>query len=347
MGQTVKNNVSLTATRETDFVQIIAEVGSVHDGSFGNAMKLIDLAATCGADAVKFQTHIAAAETLKGAPMPPYFKGEPRFEYFERTGFSPAQWRALREHAEQAGLKFISSAFSIEAVELLHAVGVDGYKVPSGEVTNLPMLEALGRKRKQVLLSSGMSNWSELDAAVETLRKHHDNIIVLQCTSMYPTPDVHVGLNVIGEMAVRYRLPVGFSDHTLDNFAAFAAVTLGAGVVEKHLTFSRKMYGSDAANAAEPEQFADLVRGIRAIAAMRANPVDKDDLAPYRDMKRIFEKSVVSVVEIAEGTTITADMIALKKPGGGIPPARLPEILGKRAARAIPVDRLLSTDDVR
>jgi len=330
----------------TNSVFIIAEVGSVHDGSFGNATKLIELAAECGADAVKFQTHIAAAETLKDAPMPPYFKGEPRFEYFERTGFSLAQWRALKEHADQTGLKFISSPFSIEAVELLDAVGVDGYKIPSGEVTNLPMLELLGRKRRQVLLSSGMSNWPELDAAVEAVRKYHDNIIVLQCTSMYPTPDVRVGLNVIGEMAARYRLPVGFSDHTLDNFAAFAAVTLGAGVVEKHLTFGRKMYGSDAANAAEPEQFADLVKGIRAISAMRDNPVDKDDLAPFRDMKRIFEKSVVSVVEIAKDAIITADMLAIKKPGNGIPAAKIGEVVGKRASRNIPVDCLLSFDDL-
>ena len=327
-------------------VSIIAEVGSVHDGSFGNAVKLIDLAAACGADAVKFQTHIAAAETLRDAPMPPYFKGEPRFEYFERTGFTPVQWSELKAHAHARGLKFVSSPFSIEAVELLDEVGVDGYKIPSGEVTNLPMLDVLGKKGRKVLLSSGMSDWSELDAAVNTLRNHHADLVVLQCTSMYPTTDDRVGLNVIGEMAARYGLPVGFSDHTLDNHAAFAAVASGAVVVEKHLTFSRKMYGSDAANAAEPEQFSDLVKGIRAIATMRDSPVDKDDLGPFRDMKRIFEKSVVSAVEIADGAVISADMLAVKKPGGGIPPAQIGEIVGKRAARAIPIDRLLTPDDL-
>ena len=330
----------------TTGIFVIAEVGSVHDGSFGNAIKLIDLAATCGAAAVKFQTHIAAAETLRNAPMPPYFKGEPRFEYFERTGFTLAQWRELKAHAHAMGLKFISSPFSIEAVELLDEVGVDSYKIPSGEVTNLPMLDRLGQKGKQVLLSSGMSDWSELDAAVKTLRIHHDDIVILQCTSMYPTPDDRVGLNVIGEMAARYGLPIGFSDHTLDDYAAFAAVALGATVVEKHLTFSRKMYGSDAANAAEPDQFIDLVKGIRAIATMRDSPVDKDDLAPFREMKRIFEKSVVSAVEIADGAVIWADMLTVKKPGGGIPPAQIGEIVGKRAARAIPIDRLLTPDDL-
>ena len=327
-------------------VFIIAEVGSVHDGSYGNATKLIELAAECGADAVKFQTHIAAAETLKGAPMPPYFKGEPRFEYFERTGFSLAQWQSLKAHAERCGVEFISSPFSDTAVVLLEQIGVQRYKIPSGEVTNLPMLDAIARTQKLVLLSSGMSNWRDLDAAIETIRRHHNGIVVLQCTSEYPCPVERVGLNVIGEMAARYNLPVGFSDHTLTNHAAFAAVALGASVVEKHLTFSRKMYGSDAPNSAEPDQFVDLVEGIRAIAMMRANPVDKDDLAPFREMKRIFEKSVVSAVEITKGAVITADMLAVKKPGGGIPAAQIGEVIGKRAARAIAADRLLTREDL-
>jgi N-acetylneuraminate synthase len=325
---------------------IIAEVGSVHDGSYGNAIKLIELAADCGADAVKFQTHIAAAETLRDAPMPPYFKGEPRFDYFERTGFSLAQWRALKAHADQGGIEFISSPFSIEAVGLLEEVGVHRYKIPSGEVTNLPMLETIARTGKQVLLSSGMSDWAELDAAIAVLRRHTADIVVLQCTSAYPCPNERVGLNVIGEMAARWRVPVGYSDHTHDNHSAFAAVALGAVMVEKHLTFSRRMYGSDAANAAEPEQFKDLVKGLRAISAMKAHPVDKDDLAPYRDMKRIFEKSIVTAVQVPAGAVLTAEMLAFKKPGDGIPPARLGEVVGKRAARPIPADHKLAPQDL-
>jgi N,N'-diacetyllegionaminate synthase len=327
-------------------VFIIAEVGSVHDGSFGNAVKLIELAAECCADAVKFQTHIAAAETLRDAPMPPYFKGEPRFDYFERTGFSLAQWQALKLHADRCGVEFISSPFSIEAVRLLENVGVHRYKIPSGEVTNLPMLEVIARTGKQVLLSSGMSNWAELDAAVEVLRRHDADIVVLQCTSAYPCPNERVGLNIIREMASRWSLPVGYSDHTHDNHAAFASVALGAVMVEKHLTFSRRMYGSDAPNAAEPEQFKDLVRGLRAIAAMRAHPVDKDDLSPYRDMKRIFEKSIVTAVEVPAGAVLTAEMLAFKKPGDGIPPARLDEVVGKRTARLIPADHKLALQDL-
>ena len=327
-------------------VTIIAEVGSVHDGSFGNAMRLIDLAAELGADAVKFQTHLAAAETLRDAPMPPYFTGEPRFAYFERTGFTPAQWRELKAHADSRGVEFLSSPFSVEAVALLEEIGVARYKIPSGEVTNLPLLEAVAETGKPVLLSSGMSDWVELDDAVATVRRHHDRLTILQCSSAYPCPDERVGLNVLGAMRERWGLPVGYSDHTLDNHACFAAVALGATVIEKHLTFSRAMYGSDARHSAEPAQFADLVRGARAIARMLAHPVDKNDLAPYRDMKAIFEKSVVSIADIPAGTVIAADMVAVKKPGTGIPAARLAEIVGRRAARTIAADRLLAEADI-
>ena len=241
----------------TRHVTIIAEVGSVHDGSFGNAMKLVDTAADCGADVVKFQTHIPFAETLRDAPMPHYFKGEPRFEYFERTGFATGQWKRLAAHAMERGLQFLSSPFSIEAVTLLEDVGVGSYKIPSGEVTNIPMLEAIAETGKPVLLSSGMSDWRELDAAVAAIRGRHERICVMQCTSAYPCPDEKVGLNVLSEMRERWQLPVGYSDHTRDNHACFAAVALGAGVVEKHLTFSRRMYGSDAAHSGR----AGAVRG--------------------------------------------------------------------------------------
>ena len=326
---------------------IIAEVGSVHDGSFGNAQKLIEVAAQCGANAVKFQTHIAGAETLRDAPMPPYFEGEPRYEYFERTAFSRDQWMALKTHCEAQGIEFLSSPFSIEAVELLEAVGVARYKVPSGEVTNLPLLEVIAQTDKPVLLSSGMSSWAELDEAVNTILRHHDQLTVLQCTSEYPCPYEEVGLNVMLEMRERYGLPVGLSDHTLTNYAAFAAVALGASVIEKHLTFSRHMYGSDARHSLEPDEFADLVQGIRAIESMLASTVDKDAMAGrLQEMKDIFEKSVVSRVDIPAGTVITAEMVGVKKPGTGIPARRLPEIIGRVAQRDILKDQLLKEEDL-
>jgi N,N'-diacetyllegionaminate synthase len=225
---------------------VIAEVGSVHDGSFGNALKLIDACADAGADVAKFQTHIAAAETLKDAPMPPYFKGEPRFAYFERTGFTEARWRELAAHCKQRGIGFLSSPFSIEAAELLDRVGVDAFKIPSGEVSNLPMLDRIADTGKPVLLSSGMSNWTELDAAVGVLRRGGP-LMVMQCATAYPCPPERVGLNVIAEMRARYKLPIGYSDHAFGPAAALAAAAHGAVAIEKHFTFSRAMYGSDAA----------------------------------------------------------------------------------------------------
>ena len=166
-------------------VKIIAEVGSVHDGSFGNALKLIELAAKCSADIVKFQTHIAEAETLKDAPMPSFFKGEPRYEYFKRTGFSIEEWKQLKAKCDEQRIEFLSSPFSVEAVELLEKIGIKRYKVPSGEVTNLKLLKVIAETRKPVLLSSGMSAWQELDDAVNTIKNIHNDITVLQCTSEY------------------------------------------------------------------------------------------------------------------------------------------------------------------
>ena len=324
---------------------VIAEIGSVHDGSFGNAQRLIDTAAEVGADVAKFQTHLAAAETLRNAPPPPYFQGEPRFEYFERTGFSLAQWKELKNHCDQKAIEFISSPFSIAAVELLEQVGVARYKVGSGEITNTPMLDAIGQTRRPVILSSGMSNWAELDEAVNVVLRHHDQVTLLQCTSAYPCAYEDVGLNIMLALKERYRLPVGLSDHTLTIYAPIAAVALGATVIEKHLTFSRRMYGSDARHSLEPEEFRAMVDGIRAVEAMLAHPVDKDATARrLQPMKEVFEKSVVAAVDIAANATLTSEMLTTKKPGVGIPARRLPELIGRTTLKDIPKDTLLSED---
>lgn len=328
-------------------ILIIAEIGSVHDGSFGNAKRLIDAIATTGADVAKFQTHIAAAETLRNAPMPSYFKGEPRYEYFERTGYSREKWAELKAHCEAVGLEFMSSPFSIEAVELLEAIGMVRWKIPSGEITNLPMLDVLAQTGKPVILSSGMSSWAELDRAVETILKHHDRLSILQCTSEYPCPYEETGMNVMLEMGQRYNLPFGFSDHTLTIFAPIVAATLGASIIEKHFTFSRLMYGSDARHSLEPGEFKQMVDGIRAAEIMTRARVDKDALVgKLREMKDIFEKSVVSVVDIPAETVITAAMVAVKKPGTGIPARRLNEVIGCRAAQHIPKDTVLQEEHI-
>lgn len=325
-------------------VFVIAEAGMNHDGSLGNAIKLAEVAAACGADAVKFQLHDPAAETTRDAPAPPYFQHEGRWEYFERTAFTDEQWGTLRAACAAAGIEFLCAPFSIEAVDRLESIGVGRYKIGSGEVTNLALVRAAAATGKPLLLSSGMSTWEELDAAVDA---GGDDVTVLQCTSAYPTPPDRVGLNVLAELRERYGKPVGLSDHSLGPYACFAAVALGADAIEKHFTLSRDMYGPDAALALEAEELEELVDGVREIEAMLSAPVDKDSEAGALDeMKRIFEKSVVAVSDIPAGTTLERGMLAAKKPGTGIPARRLDELVGRRARSDIAADTVLTEDDL-
>jgi len=324
-------------------VYVVAEAGMNHDGDLERAFALVDAAAQAGADAVKFQLHDAAAETTRDAPPPPYFQDEPRWEYFERTAFSDEQWAKLKRACEERAIEFLCSVFSLEALERLEDLGVARHKIGSGEVTNLELVRAAGATGKPVLLSSGMSSWAELDAAVEAAGP---NVVVLQCTSAYPTPPERVGLNVLAELRERYARPVGFSDHTRGSAASLAAVTIGAEVVEKHFTLSREDYGPDAAIGLEPEELRTFVREIRDLEAMLASPVDKDDTEPFAEMKRVFEKSVVAAEPIPAGTTLEAGMLAAKKPGTGIPTARLPELVGRRTRKDLAADALLTEADL-
>lgn len=328
------------------YITIIAEIGSVHDGSIGNALKAIEAVAACGADVVKFQTHIAEAETLPDAPMPSYFKGEPRLDYFRRTAFSLPQWKQIAKHCIEHSVHFLSSPFSLEAVDLLEDVGVESYKIPSGEVSNLPLLERISTTGKKVYLSSGMSNWAELDQAVAVLR-NGGPLVVMQCSSSYPCAPERVGLNVMLEMQQRYKLPVGLSDHTLGFAACISAAALGATVVEKHFTFSRLMYGSDAQHSIEPDEFKAFCSHVKEAAKIRANPVDKDDLQDYYDMKRIFEKSVVTARAVQAGQSLHVADLAFKKPGDGIPAASYTDLLGRQVRYTLEPDHKITWEDLK
>ena len=324
-------------------VFVIAEIGNTHEGSFGQVQALMTVAAECGAHAVKLQTHLAEAETVEGAPFPPYFRpAETRRAYYRRIAFDDSQYRDLSQLAASLGVVLLSSPFSAEAVDALDAVGISAYKVPSGEVTNLPYLDYLARTKKPVLLSSGMSSWEELDRAVETIRRHHDQIVVLQCTSVYPCPYERVGLNVLSEMAVRYDSLVGLSDHTLTMSAALAAVTLGACVIEKHFTLSKRMYGPDSAFSLEPQAFGEMTRGIREIEIALQHPVDKNDLGDLAEMKTVFEKSIVAARDLPLGTILGSDDLTTKKPGTGLAPRLLPQLIGRRTACFVRKDTLLT-----
>ncbi len=326
---------------------IVAEIGNTHEGSLGQAQALIAAAAESGADAVKLQTHIADAEMIPQAPFPPYFRpNESRGDYFRRIAFGREQYLELREFARQRGVLLLSSPFSIEAVDLLEEVGIDGYKIPSGEVTNLPLLDRVGRLRRPVFLSSGMSSWAELDQAYAAVSRHHDQIVILQCTSTYPCPPHSVGLNLLEDMRERYRRPVGLSDHTTTIFASIAAVALGAHVIEKHFTLSKRMFGPDSPFSHEPAEFADLVRGIREVEAALANPIDKDDIDQFREMKAIFEKSIVTARDLPAGTILSEHDLTTKKPGTGFAPRRLPELLGRRTVVFLPKNSLLTESDI-
>jgi sialic acid synthase SpsE len=320
-------------------VYIIAEIGNTHEGSLGLAKQFIKAAAECGVDAVKMQTHIFEAESLPDAPNPPYFKDETRKQYFERTSFTLDQWRELRRYSqEDLKVDFFSSPFSLEAVDLLEKVGISTYKIASGEVNNIPLLEKIAKTKKRVLLSSGMSSWDELDEAVEVLQLNGcEDLIVLQCTSEYPCPPEQSGLNVLDEIKLRYQnVQIGYSDHTLGLAIPLAAVIKGATVIEKHFTLSKQMYGSDAMNSTEPEEFKRLVDEIRQVEIALSNHIDKDSkVKSLVSMKKTFEKSIVSTCDINELEIVTKKHLAFKKPGDGIPAREYKKLLGRRMKKGV------------
>ena len=330
-------------------IYIIAEIGNTHEGSLGLAKQFIKVAAECGVDAVKMQTHIFEAESLPCAPNPPYFKDETREEYFERTSFTLEQWKELKRYTENdLKIDFFSSPFSLEAVDLLEKIGMNIYKIASGEVNNIPLLEKIAKTKKSVLLSSGMSSWSEIDEAVHILQLNGcEDLTVLQCTSEYPCPPEQSGLNVLDELKLRYKnIKIGYSDHTMGVAIPFAAVVKGATVIEKHFTLSQKMYGSDAMNSIEPKDFKRLVDEIRQIQIALSHNVDKDQkVRSLKDMKKTFEKSIVSRRSIKRLEIISEQDLAFKKPGDGIPARDYNKILGKRMKKHVDKDYQFTWED--
>ena len=328
---------------------IIGEVAQTHDGSLGLAHAFIDAIADAGADAVKFQTHIAANESTPQETWRVKFsyQDDTRYEYWERMQFTEEQWCGLQQHAADRSLVFLSSPFSIESIELLSRVGVDAWKVASGEVSNTPMLERMVETGLPMLLSSGMSSLSELDTAVEQSRAKGSPLVVLQCTSMYPCPPEKVGLNLISSFRERYGCAVGLSDHTGKIFSGLAAATLGIQVLEVHVTLSREMFGPDVPASITTPELRELVDGIRFIETMISCPLDKDsqadEMAPLREL---FNKSVVAATDLPAGTTLSRANLTVKKPGTGIPVSQLSELIGRRLARVVTRDEILQLTDL-
>jgi sialic acid synthase SpsE len=234
----------------------------------------------------------------------------------------------------------------MEAVDILEEIGVEAYKIPSGEVTNYPYIEYIAKTKKPIILSTGMTTFEEVDEAIKTIKKYHDKIVIMQCTSEYPCLPESVGINIIKVLENRYNLEVGFSDHTEDNWASIIAVYEGAKYIERHFTVSRKMYGPDAYMSLEPQDLEALVKGIKFVEKMKDSPVKKEKIDKFSDMRKTFQKSVVSVGDIKAGEIITEDKIGLKKPGTGLEPKYYYEIIGKKAKQNIVKDRVILKEDI-
>jgi N-acetylneuraminate synthase len=334
---------------------VVGEVAQAHDGSLGAAHAFIDAVADAGADAVKFQTHIAAAESTPSEPWRVRFSQQDatRYEYWKRMEFSEEAWGGLADHARRRGIWFLSSPFSPEAVDLLSRAGVAAWKIASGETSNLPLLDrVLGlRDGLPILLSTGMSDWAEVDAAVARVRAAQTSgagpLAVFQCTSAYPCPPERVGLNVIAEIRERYGSAAGLSDHSGTIFPGLAAAALGADLLEVHVTFSKRAFGPDVPASVTLEELATLVEGIRFVETALAHPVDKDAAArEAAPLHALFTKSVVLKRDLPRGTVLANEHLAAKKPGTGIPAARLPELVGARLARDVRADEPLAEADL-
>jgi len=313
-------------------VFVIAEVGQAHDGSLGILHSYIDAVAETGANAVKFQTHIAEAESSIHEPFRVKFSyvDQTRFDYWKRMSFTENQWAEIKSHCDDVGLEFMSSPFSIAAVELLEKIGIKRYKIGSGEVNNKLMLDVIKQTGKEIILSSGMSSYAELDAAVSNIKSAKNKLSVLQCTSKYPTLPQDVGLNVLQELRNRYEVDVGLSDHSGTIFPSLAAVSLGAKIIEAHIVFDKRMFGPDASSSLAVDEFKNLISGIRFIEQMLSNPVSKVENEYSSAMKNIFEKSLAVNKDLPAGHVIKQSDLESKKPSNfGVPASQYEKILGK------------------
>ncbi len=327
---------------------VIGEVAQAHDGSLGMAHAYVDAIARAGADAVKFQTHIAEAESSPQEPWRVKFSRQDttRFDYWKRMEFTREQWLGLKEHVEEMGLVFLSSPFSPHAVDLLDDIGMPAWKIASGEVNNPLLLERIAQTGKPILLSTGMSSLSEIDRVVGWLKSHACQFAVMQCSSTYPTPVEKLGLNLLTEYRERYGCPVGLSDHSGVIFAGLAAAALGADLLEVHVTLSREMFGPDVIASVTTSELKQLVDGVRFIERARACPIDKDAIAQeFEGLRQIFTKSLFAAQDLPAGTRLERKHLVAKKPGTGIPAAQIGQIVGCLLVTAVGRDQMIKPGD--
>ncbi|WP_339610909.1 N-acetylneuraminate synthase family protein [uncultured Planktosalinus sp.] len=329
---------------------LIAEVAQAHNGSFENAIAYIDAIANTGAHAIKFQTHIAQAESSIYEPFRIKLQtaDKTRYDYWKRMEFSLEQWIELKKYAESKGLEFLSSPFSNAAVDLLEKIGVKRYKVGSGEVSNFLLLQKIAQTKKPLILSSGMSSYAELDKTVNFLKKLNVDFSILQCSTSYPTNPENYGLNVIAELKQRYGVQVGYSDHSAKIETGIAAVALGAEILEFHVKLDSNEINPDASSSITIDETKELVSGVKTISEALKQPVDKNDLTSFQSVKAIFEKSLAVNKSMKAGEKILFENLEAKKPKGyGIDASRFNEILGKPLLNDKKPWDFITTDDVQ
>lgn len=327
---------------------LIAEIAQAHDGSLGFAHAFIDAAFDAGADAVKFQTHIALAESTKNEKFRIKFSYEDqnRFDYWKRMEFTLPQWIELAKHAKEKKITFLSSPFSVEAFDLLQKIEMPAWKIASGELGNEPLIDLILETKKPVLISTGMSSWSEVDGIVDLMLKNNTDYCLMQCTSKYPTPLSQIGLNIIDQYRTEYDCNVGLSDHSGSIFPPIAAINRGVDLVEIHLTLDKRMFGPDVASSLTVDEFSLVSKARDSYFEMISNPVNKDTLSvELNSNKMLFGRSLALEKSQLKGTIITKEHLRLKKPGGGLSFTQMYNILGSRLARDVNSDELLTLDD--
>ena len=327
-------------------VFIIAEAGVNHNGDIETAKKLVDAAAIAGADAVKFQTFRAENPVCKNVQKAQYQmenteKTESQYDMLKKLELTPAMHQQLMDYCQLRQIMFLSTPFDIESLEYLVQCGINIIKIPSGEITNYPYLEEVGKTRKKVILSSGMSSLVEIEEAVAVLRDNGtEDITVLHCNTEYPTPYQDVNLCAMLQIQKELDVPVGYSDHTAGIEVSIAAAAMGAVVIEKHFTLDRNMAGPDHKASLEPDELQEMISAIRNIELSLGNgqkfPSDSE-----KQNINIVRKSIVATCDIARGELLTKENISTKRPGSGLSPMRWREVIGTEAVRDFKKDELI------
>jgi len=327
---------------------IIAEAGVNHNGDLGLAKQLINAAADAGADLVKFQTFNADRQVTRTAKKAEYQtqttdSKESQYEMLRRLELTPDMHRELIAHCATRNIGFFSTGFDIESVDLLVSLGQEYFKIPSGEITNLPYLRHIGELSKTVILSTGMATLGEIDAAIHSLEQTgtpRANITVLHCTTEYPTPMVEVNLRAMKSISEAFGVAVGYSDHTHGIEVAIAAVAMGATVIEKHFTLDRKLPGPDHQASLEPGELKAMVAAVRNIEVALGDGVKRVTPSETRN-KPIARKSLIAKQAIKAGETLTTENLTAKRPGTGISPMRWDDVIGRVAIRDFAADELI------